>query len=107
MIFGYDELKKYVSEDFERFYKMNFDEKQILPAVLSEYEHGEGFCLTENICVHIFLALKYAENQLDVNIVKQKLRQLVSEHITEEIISELGHERRKYISDLEIVMFCT
>ena len=39
MIFGYDELKKYVNEDFEGFYKMGFDEEQILPAVLNEYEH--------------------------------------------------------------------
>ena len=104
MIFGYDELKKYVNEDFEGFYKMGFDEEQMLPAVLNEYEHGEDFCSTENICVHLFLALKYAQNQLDINIIKQKLKLIIAEDITKEIISELGHEYTKYLSDLEIIM---
>ncbi len=101
MIFEYDELKKYVSEDFERFYKMGFDEGQILSAVFSEYQYGEGFCLTENICIYIFLALKYAQNQLNIDIVKQKLKPFITENI--EIASELGHEYTKYLSDLEII----
>ena len=41
MIFQYEELKKCVEEDFERFYKMGFNENQIFPAVLDEYEHGK------------------------------------------------------------------
>ena len=43
MIFGYEEIKECVTEDFIRFFKMNFNEKQIFPAVLNEYEHGEDF----------------------------------------------------------------
>lgn len=63
MIFEYDELKECVTKDFERFYDMGFDEKQIFPAVLNEYEHGEDYCQLENICVHIFLALNYLETK--------------------------------------------
>ena len=43
MIFKYEELKECVGEDFVRFYKMGFNEEQIFPAVLNEYEHGEEF----------------------------------------------------------------
>lgn len=42
MIFEYDELKEYVGEDFERFNKTGFDEDQIFPAVLNEYEKPES-----------------------------------------------------------------
>ena len=61
MIFEYDELKECVTEDFERFYDMGFNAKQIFPAILKEYEHGEDYCQLENICVHIFIALNYLE----------------------------------------------
>ena len=44
MIFEYDELKEYVKEDFEDFYKMGFDKKQIFHAVLDEYKHRGDFC---------------------------------------------------------------
>ena len=57
MIFEYEELKECVEEDFERFYKMDFDENQILSAVLNEYEHGEDFGLVENVCIDLFLIL--------------------------------------------------
>ena len=63
MIFEYEELKECVKEDFERFYEMGFNEKQILPAVLNEYEHGEDFCLVEDICIHVLLGLKYSEKK--------------------------------------------
>lgn len=29
--------------------------------MIFEYEHGEDFCLVENICIHVFLVLIYAE----------------------------------------------
>ncbi|MCI9120846.1 MAG: hypothetical protein HFG00_04875 [Oscillibacter sp.] len=54
MIFRYAGLKRYVEEDFERFYQLVFQGERILPAVLDEYRAGEGFSVTENICIHIF-----------------------------------------------------
>ena len=54
MIFSYEELKDYVREDFERFYQMGFDERQIIPAVVNEYAHGAGFCRTEYACILVF-----------------------------------------------------
>ncbi len=41
MIYQYNELKQYIKEDFDMFYnQMKFNEKQIYPAVLDEYIHG-------------------------------------------------------------------
>ena len=77
MIFEYDELKECVTKDFERFYDMGFDEKQIFPAVLNEYEHGEDYCQLENICVHIFLALNYLERGIKFDDIVEKLDALM------------------------------
>lgn len=104
MIFEYDELKECVEEDFERFYKMGFDEKQIFPAVLNEYEHGEDFCQVENICIHIFLALDYAEKKLNCEEIVEKLKQLMIGEVENEVRNELGNEYIKYIADLDIIV---
>lgn len=91
MIFEYEELKECVEEDFERFYKMNFNEKQIFPAVLNEYEHGDNYCLVENICIHVFLVLIYTENNLNCNEIIEKLNQLMDGEVESEIKVELGN----------------
>lgn len=103
MIFEYDELKECVEEDFERFYKMGFNEKQIFPAVLNEYEHGEDFCQIENICIHVFLALTYAEKKLDFREVVEKLKQLTDNMDMNEAKAELGNEYTKFVTDLDII----
>ena len=103
MIFEYEELKECVEEDFERFYKMDFDENQILPAVLNEYEHGEDFGLVENICIHLFLILFYKEKNLNCKQIIDRLNQLMSEEEEREIKVELGNEHSKFITDLSIV----
>lgn len=104
MIFEYDELKGCVKEDFERFYEMGFDEKQIFPAVLNEYEHGEDFSQVENICIHLFLVLDYAEKELDFNEIIEKLKQLITKETDKKVKDELENEYTKYISDLDIIM---
>lgn len=101
MIFHYDELKEYVKEDFEQFYQMGFSEKQIFPAVLDEYKYGKGFCRVENICIHIFLILNYAEKELNFEEVSRNLKQLITEDFEDAIKSELGNEYTKYIADLD------
>lgn len=101
MIFEYEELKECVEEDFERFYKMEFNGKQIFPAVLNEYEHGEDFCLVENICVHIFLVLLYKKKNLNCNEIIEKLNQLMDWKVENKIKVELGNEYSKFITDLD------
>ncbi|MBD5551375.1 MAG: hypothetical protein HDQ96_09375 [Lachnospiraceae bacterium] len=103
MNFGYEELKECVEEDFERFYKMGFNERQIFPAVLNEYEQGEDFCLVENICIHILLVLAYAEKNLDYYEIIDKLNQLVNDKVKNEVKLELGNEYSKFIADLNRV----
>lgn len=103
MIFEYDELKECVEEDFERFYKLGFNEKQIFRAVLNEYEHGEDFCQEENICIHFFLALSYLKKELNFKEIKEKLRQLMTEGFEKEIKAALGNDYIKFVTDLSII----
>ena len=103
MIFEYEELKEYVKEDFERFYEMGFNEKQIFPAVLNEYEHGEDFCLVENICIHVLLGVNYSEKKLNYTEIIEKLSHLMNEEAENEIKNELGNEYTKFITDLNSV----
>lgn len=100
MIFEYEELKECVKEDFERFYKMGLNEKQIFPAVLNEYKYGEDFGFVENICIHMFLVLIYTEKNWDYNEIIEELNQLMNRAVENEIKVELGNEYTKYIADL-------
>lgn len=99
MIFEYEELKEYIEEDFEQFYKIGFNEKQIFPAVLNEYEHGEDFGLVENICIHLFLVLIYAERNWDCHAIIEELNQLMNGEVENEIKIELGEDYTKFITD--------
>lgn len=103
MIFKYEELKECVEEDFERFYKMGFDENQIFPAVLNEYEHGEDFNSVENVCIHVFLILLYTKTCLNCSQIIDKLNHILNEKVENEIMVELGNEHLKFITDLSMV----
>ena len=100
MIFEYDELKECVTEDFERFYDMGFNAKQIFPAILNEYEHGEDYCQLENICVHIFIALNYLERGIKFDDIVEKLDALMENEMEEDIKDELGNQYTKFIADI-------
>lgn len=103
MFCEYDELKEYVREDFERFYEMGFNEKQIFPAVLNEYEHGEDFCHLENICIHIFVALNYAEKEMNYDEIVKKLEILMDKEMKNKIKEDLGNEYTKFIADITMI----
>lgn len=104
MIFEYDELKEYVTENFERFYKMGFNEEQILPAVMDEYEHGEDFCEVEKICIHLFLALSYAERKWNYDEITEKLEILLKGKIASEVKTDLGNEYAKFYTDFKALI---
>lgn len=104
MIFRYNELKEYVNEDFDRFFKMGFDERQILPAVLNEYEYGEDFCQTENICIHILLGINYSKKEWSISLIREKLEQLLRDDVMKNIENELGCDYAEFISDLDSIM---
>ena len=103
MIFFFFLLKQYVEEDFNRFYKMGFSEKQIFPAVLNEYEHGEGFCLLENICIHISLVLNYMKNNLKCNEIVNELEKMLTGDIEDKLKTELGNEYTEFTVDLSMI----
>ena len=104
MIFEYNLLKEAVTEDFERFYQMGFSETQIFPAVLNEFRHGKDFCLTENICIHMVLALNYAKNGLDFSEIMNKLHHFITEDAEQEVQDTLGSDFEKYAADLAMLM---
>lgn len=106
MIYKYDELKEYVAEDFDEFFEWGFNEKQILLATLDVYKHGEDFCQTENICIHIFLALHYMDRKLYCNEIIAKIKVLMSNVTETELKRELGGEYFKYCMDLHMVLNC-
>ena len=103
MFCKYEELKAYVGGDFERFYKWGFPKKQIFSAVLDEYEHGEDFCFAENICIHVAVALKYAEKGWSTKEIVEKMEGLMNESAIEEVKTELGNEYTKLMLDLKVI----
>ncbi len=104
MIFEYDELRECVEEDFERFYQMGFNEKQIFPAVLNEYEHGENFSQVENICIHIFLALNYAKREFNYDEIIDKLKGLMNKEVENKVKDELKNVYAEFVADLGCIM---
>ena len=99
VIFKYDELKECVTEDFERFYKMGFNKKQVLPAVMNEYEYGEDFCEIEKICIYLFLALNYAEKKWSYDEIVEKLGILLNGKTANDIKSDFGNAYIKFCTD--------
>lgn len=105
MIFKYEELKECISEDFEQFFNMGFDEKQIYPALLNEYEHGKDFCQIEGICIRIFLAFIYKENGMNYKFIIEELEKLL-ENAEDEIENDLGNEYQLYLDDIAKIKEC-
>lgn len=103
MIFGYEEIKESVTEDFVRFFEWNFNEKQIYPAVLDEYEHGEDFCRVENICIHVVLALNYAKQEWNCTYIIDKLKMLMNEEAKAELRIDLGKEYISFCKDYSAI----
>ena len=99
MVFEYEELREAVREDFERFYQWGFHGNQIYAAVLDEYQHGT-FSETEWICLHIFLALNYAEKSLDNSDIIKELQRQITKETECEVKSALGNEYATYLADL-------
>lgn len=102
MIFRYDELKRYVREDFERFCKMGFSGEQILSAVLDEYRYGEQFSLTENVCIHLLAALDCGEKGMELRGTAKELRAVLKDASIREVLSALGEEGAEFLEDLEL-----
>ena len=62
------------------------------------------FCKVENICIHVFLALAYAEKKFNNNEIKEKLKRLMSQENENEIKTELENEYAKFMTDFSAVI---
>ena len=107
MIFRYDELREYVWEDCERFLQMRFTEKQMLPAVLNEYEHGEGYCWTECVCIHVILAVFLKKNNMQFDEISAEVKKLLKQSEDNKIKDELGGDYFNFMTDVKFVMYDT
>lgn len=103
MIFGYDELKEYIEQDFKMFYKdMNFSPGQVVPAILNEYEHAEDFTLTENICIYVFLVLIFQREKLDNIPLRIQLDNLLNDNNIKEVRNEIKEDYQKFTHDIKL-----
>ena len=104
MRFQYDELRDGIEEDFERFSKWGFNEKEIFFAVLDEYKYGEDFSLVENICINIFLILLYKKNRMNYDFILIELNELIRSVGQDAIKNDLGKEFDEFIFDYNIII---
>ena len=74
----------------------------MLPAIINEYEHGEDFCQVENICIHIFVAKNYIENNWNPNRIVEKIKLLMDDEVKIELI-DLGDEYSKFNKDYNAI----
>lgn len=107
MIFSYSELKEYIYEDYEMFIRMGFEKDDyIINATLYEYQFGEGFCIVEKICIYVFLALIFKENNRNyskiVELIQQELLSISEEEIRQELKTEyeLCEKDMNYITNM-------
>ena len=81
MVYIFNELQECVKDDFDSFYNdVDFkDHQYIIPALLNEYERAEGYNMTDETCVYLYLLENYINNGLDSmelkSIVKEKAKQ--------------------------------
>ena len=105
MIFQYNELKDSIEDDFERFSKWGFNEKQIFPAVMDEYKYGEDFSQIENICIHVFLILFYRKNAMTYDFILIELNKLVLLVGQDAIKNDLGKDFDEFIADYNTIKY--
>lgn len=86
-----DEAAKLTLSDAEQYLQANED------------EHGEGFCKLENIYIHIFVALNYAQKEMKYDEIVKKIKILMDKKMKEEIKENLGDEYHKFIADIAII----
>lgn len=80
MIFGYEELKEYVNEDFNRFFnRRKFTSSQVIPAILDEYEDAKDYSETEECVIYVDIALNFIMENISLGELAEKLNLLFSE----------------------------
>ena len=106
MIFMYEELKDYVIDDYEIFVRRKFDDDEMICAILDEYQFGEGFCVVEKICIYLFLALIFKENNRNYKKIVELIQQELLSISETEIRQELKMEYELYEKDMNEITKC-
>ena len=105
MRFLYSELKEYIYEDYEVFIRMGFkNDDHLINATLYEYQFGEDFCIVEKICIYVFLALIFKENNRDYSKIIELIQQELISISEKEIRHELKGEYILYEEDVNEII---
>jgi len=93
MVFGYDELKECVKEDFCRFrYEIKYSVEHSILATLNEYEHAEDFTETEGSIIYFSIALLLISEGIGIESIKEKLIELIESEKLNTYRKELKEE---------------
>lgn len=104
MIFSYSDLKEYIYEDYEMFIRRGFEkDDHIINAILHEYQFGEDFCIVEKVCIYVFLALIFKENNRNYSKIVELIRQELLSISEKEIRQELKTEYELYEKDMNYI----
>ena len=106
MIFMYEELKGYVLDDYKIFERREFDDNEMICAIMDEYQFGEGFCTAEKICIYLFLALIFKENNRNYLKIVELIQQELLSISEAEIRQELKMEYELYEKDMNEITKC-
>lgn len=74
------------------------------PAVLDEYKHAKDFSRTENICIHVILALNYAKQEWNCANIIDNLKMLMSNAVEDELKTDLGNEYINFNKDYSAII---
>ncbi len=104
MIHQYNELKQYIKEDFDMFYKqMKFNDEEIYPAILDEYIHGGDLSGVKYICIHVFIIMNYMSENMNAEKIYAELKQRIERVGIEVVRQELNDEYKFFLEDMNMI----
>ncbi|MCM1158569.1 MAG: hypothetical protein NC300_06945 [Bacteroidales bacterium] len=104
MVFKYQELKQYIKEDFDEFYKrFKFNDKQIYLAILDEYIYGGDPSGVKYICIYVFIIINYMSENMNVEKIYAELKQRIDRVGIEVVRQELNEEYKFFLEDMNMI----
>lgn len=92
MTYIFNELQECIKDNFNYFYNSeDFNNQYIIPALLNEYERAEGYNMTDETCVYLYLLENYINNGLDSTELKSIVKEKAKQNI-DFIKKDLGEE---------------
>jgi hypothetical protein len=104
MIHQYNELKQYIKEDFDMFYKqMKFNDDEIYLAILDEYIHGGDTSGVKYICIYVLIIMNYMSENMNVEKIYAELKKRIDRVGIEVVRQELNEEYKFFLEDMNMI----